>query len=303
MAVQFVTGTDAALFWQTVILLQSFEEAEACIPVKVCDFGLTPAQKGFLAERDQLIPIPPLTGTLHHPWNYKTVLGSLVGPGTDAIVWLDADMVVTRDPGPLVTEIVEAMKSLGQIVAACPDDCGYSLGSFLEIEGGKGRNVAPFKRNLEAHGVDLTPPYLNSGFLIATRDFRFDEWEKLTLGTEPHFLWDQSSLNVCAWSRPSTVRVLDKREWNVHGFALGRARIDEDNLQVLCEDRIATVLHATSPGAVYHDYIEAKWPLAGKEHAFRFKVFRNPGLGAIQLTFLNRFIHQNENNLAKWLNQ
>src|SRR5260221_1669194 len=89
------TGTDRPMFWQTLILLQS---ASAELPVKVCDFGLAPAQAAYLRRRGLLLErvdagFPP---DRRHVFYLKSALIDFLGPtaAVDLVAWLDADTVL-----------------------------------------------------------------------------------------------------------------------------------------------------------------------------------------------------------------
>jgi hypothetical protein len=120
MRLQFVTGADARSFAQLCILLGAFAEMPGGSMPLVCDFGLMPEHRRFLERRVPVRPMARYTGGHDHPWFYKASIGDALAGDDIAPVWLDADLLPTRDPTPDATRILEEMKATGQAIAACP---------------------------------------------------------------------------------------------------------------------------------------------------------------------------------------
>jgi len=86
-----VTGVDAGMFSQLLLLGGSLRRYSPGLALHVCDFGLTEAQRAYVRRRHVLLDKPPEIRA-RHPWDYKANLGRYVAAlPCDASVWIDAE--------------------------------------------------------------------------------------------------------------------------------------------------------------------------------------------------------------------
>lgn len=298
MTIQFVTGTDAAMFAQTFILMQSLEETGATHHLTVCDFGMTSLQRRFLETRGQLATIPTLPKERQHPWYYKSALIDFIGHKASTAVWLDADTMVMTDPGPAVESLVADMNASGHTVAACQDTPSMDIAGIVQFWMRTGHDCTPFIQRLRQWNIRPQHEYLNSGFFIVNSRRWLKDWKRLTFETAPYFLFEQSAFNVVAWRSPNKVRILDAREWNLHGDALGRISFEDDGQRALCDGRRVVVVHATSLGERHHEVRVESWEISGVTRSDTIKAFRNRRLREMQSRLFRRFVTNNERVLA-----
>jgi hypothetical protein len=298
MSARFLTGTNAKMFGQTLILMQSFAESGAGDALTVCDFGLTPAQRRFLAARRQLATLPKRPEEGRHSWYDKASLGDFIDGDPETVVWVDADMIVTSDPRPLVAAILVEMTRDGHCIAACPDDSGHDLGHFLRWASDGGNDCVQFRRVLDQSQIDRGRPYLNSGFFIVTSRRWLEDWKATTFAIGTELLFEQNAFNVVAWRHPDSVRLLDARRWNAHNDALGRLSFEDGGAVPLCDDQPVAILHATSQNDSHIHFKVVHFALGGTPAAVRIKAFRHKRLSEMQLGLLSRFLAQNDGDLA-----
>jgi len=156
MTIQFVTGADDRMFLHTLILLQTFANVGAADAIKVCDFGFTKGQRRFLKAHGQLLVAnPPIPKRYGHPWYRKAALVQFIARAVDTAVWLDCDVMLTRDPRSEVAALVAEMRQSGEIVAACNEN--FDLGAFCHNWEAKGKNTVPFVRLLHHFGRRVSP--------------------------------------------------------------------------------------------------------------------------------------------------
>jgi hypothetical protein len=300
--IAYRTGTNDKLFAQTLILLQSLEEVGAQRLLKVCDFGLSEGERRFLESRGQLaVADPPVPPKLSHPWYHKAALQDFADPEAEAIVWLDADMIMTADPRPVVEAILAEMRREGHALATTQDVIGLSLGDTIRRIAAAHENSRPFLRLLEEHGISEDHPYLNSGFFIAGSRAMLQEWKRITFEGPMYFLFEQNAYNVAAWREPGRVRILDRRTWNVCGQDLDAIVFNGEGGEVLCQGRPAIALHATDIGYSQTEMIAKTIVLPGCRLSSKLKALRNPRLRAVQIGLFERFVSQNGDALAELL--
>jgi hypothetical protein len=302
MTAQFVTGADERMFFQTLILLQSFANVGATHAIKVCDFGLTPGQQSFLAAYDQLLVAdPPIPESHRHPWYCKAALADFVGHDVDIVIWLDADVMVTRDPRSEIAALIAEMQRTGAVIAACKDASELNLAGFCRKWKEEGRNVSPFVRLLSQLGVAPHHPYLNSGVFVATTREWLLEWKKTTFDIERHVVFEQNAFNALAWLTPRRVRFLDERRWNVHGVDLDRISLGKDLSSLRCDDLDVLVVHATSTEVRHLRRVQGKIKIRDKLLTPSLRFFNHSGLKAQQRAFLDQFMRSHKAELAKYL--
>ncbi len=297
MNVRFLTGTNATMFGQTLILMQSFAESGAGDALTICDFGLTEAQQRFLTSRYQLATLPNRAADGRHSWYDKASLGDFIAGDPDAVVWVDADMIVTSDPRPPVAAILAEMKRDGHRVAACPDDSGHRLDDFLRWASADGKDCVQFRRLLDQAQIGRECPYLNSGFFVVTSRQWLEDWKAATFEIGIELLFEQNAFNVVAWRHPEGVRILDARRWNVHNAALGRISFGEGEV-ILCDDQHVAVLHATSKDDEHIHFKVVHFSLGETPASIRLKAFRHPRLSEMQLGLLSRLLARNSGDMA-----
>jgi hypothetical protein len=301
MNLQIVTGADERMFLHTLILLQSFANAGAADAIKVCDFGLTVGQQGFLKSRDMLLVAKvPLPTASKHPWYKKAALVDFIPDGADAVMWLDSDVMLT---GPTVLSevagLIDEMRRADEIIAACRDE--LDLVSFCRAWGARGKNIAPFAQVLDDCGIALDHPYLNSGVFVTTSREWLAEWKSTALDVLEHFLFEQNAFNVVAWGAPARTRTLDRRRWNVHGSDLNRISVGGDLASLRCDDQKVMVVHATSPDAKHVQLIEGSGMIGNRRIPVRLRLFSDKYLQARQFALLDQFIKLHEAELMKHL--
>jgi Glycosyl transferase family 8 len=299
MGTQLLTGTNAKMFAQTFILMQSLSESGTTHPLTVCDFGLTGAQRAFLKSRGQLATIPSLPrNRRHHPWYHKAALVEFMTREASTAVWLDADMMVMSDIGPLIDTMVADMNDSGQNVAACQDTPGMDIDNIVRSWLRTERDCERFLQLLRQWNIHPQHAYLNSGFFVVTSRRLLKDWKRVTFESDPYFLFEQSAFNIVAWRAPQKVRVLDAREWNVHGECLPSISFAADSGHALCEGRRSQIVHATSLDERYHEETVERWYAKGVERSDVIKYFRNPKLREMQRGLFDRFVKENERALA-----
>jgi lipopolysaccharide biosynthesis glycosyltransferase len=145
----------------------------------------------------------------------RLVIGDLLPASCRRILWLDVDVVLTRDVGDLWDE------ELGAAI----------MGAVQDLVVPYAKSSLGIQRH-EALGVDPETPYFNAGVMLidlaAWRSQRVAERaiEYLRTGWRHVTLWDQEGLNIAlrgAW------RPLDPR-WNVIASVSGRKFFTPDHL-------------------------------------------------------------------------
>ena len=289
----FYTGTDAKMLPQSFMLLQSLKEIGAADDLVFCDLGLSPGQRRALARCTRLAVLPPLPQSRRHPWMYKASLGEFAGNDAETIVWLDADMVALRDPRPELGAIVDDMGRRQQTIAACNDYPSLTLDRFVLHCHGAGAQVDEFTRALEQWRVDRAHEYLNSGLFVARSRRWLKDWRRATYDADQkEHLFEQNAFNVLAWRAPATVRLLDLRQWNVHGPILERVSVDNAGT-IRCYDEEARIIHCTGIGDKFTTRERVTWASQGNVYSGELRLFRHPALREIQRGLFSRFVREN----------
>jgi len=289
-----VTGADARYFAMSCLLAQSLARWLPGVPVMVCDFGLTPAQRRFLDARGCLLPRPPSVPEGIHPHLAKAALADyLAGPladGDGPVVWLDCDMMAVAPLAEPLAGLLEAMGKAGATLAACADAEVADVAGFIARWG-----VAPFVEAVRAAGIDPRRPYLNSGFFIASWDALAEVRDRCA-ALEDHRMIDQNVFNLTAWASGRRSAVLNAAAWNVHGRLLAGTVCDGAG-EVRCGPHRALVLHATSVGGAHHE--ERQGVLRGEagDLPVTVKFFRSAPLAGVQQKFLGEFTKEHRDAL------
>lgn len=277
-----VTGADARCFAMTGILDQSLARWLPDVPLRVCDFGLTSAQRRFLETSGRLLPRPDSVAADLHPYFAKAALCDYL-PGHDGpVIWFDSDMVAVAPLAERLTAILAAMRQSGAGSAACPDAEAASIDAFIARW-----SVAPFAAAARTLGLDHSRPYLNSGFFVCSMEVLRDV-ARHSRTLADHQMIDQNAFNLAAWAPGRRVAVLDTAAWNAHGRLLGRM-VTADDGSVTCDGRRTLVLHATSIGGAHHDEQHGLLRGAAGDLPFVVKMLRNGDLARLQRDLLTGF--------------
>jgi hypothetical protein len=122
-SISFVTGVDHRMFDQLFPLMGSMRRYCPGTRLWVCDFGLTGQQKDLLHRMGVLLEMPAGLGRYDHAWYYKGALGRYVATlCTEALVWIDVDIVVVCDIVPRIRQINASMAVDGDILAAAGNE-------------------------------------------------------------------------------------------------------------------------------------------------------------------------------------
>ena len=120
------------MFFQLLLLGESLRRHSPGLTLHVCDFGLTAPQRAYVRRRFALLDKPPDV-EVRHPWDYKARLGRYVaGISCDAVVWIDADMIVLDDIDAPLQALCEEM--LADDYALAAPDIGMSIGEQLAAD-------------------------------------------------------------------------------------------------------------------------------------------------------------------------
>ncbi|MBP2303047.1 hypothetical protein [Azospirillum picis] len=285
---RIVTGADARYFAMVGLLARSLERWLPGAVLRVCDFGLAPAQRRFLEGLGWLLPRPPSVPHGTHPYLAKAALVDYLAGDDEAVtgplVWIDGDMVAA---GPLeapLRALGAAMAQGGAVLAACPD------AEVTDIAGCIARwDVAPFAKAVASAAIAPQRPYLNSGFFLCTDTAVLEEVRDRCRRLDQHRMIDQNAFNLVAWAPGRRCGVLDPAVWNVHGRLLAHTAVAADGA-VRCGERHALLLHATSIGGTHHE--ERQGALRGPtgDLEITVKFFRTPALAARQRELLAGFV-------------
>lgn len=278
---------------QSFMLLQSFKELGAGADLVFCDLGLSSGQRRSLERQGRLSVLPPLPQSRRHPWMYKASLGEFAGADAETIVWVDADMIALRDPRPALATIADEMSQRRQAIAACNDHPSLTLDRFVLHCHGVDARIDEFTRALKQWRIEGSHAYLNSGLFIVRSRRWLKDWRRATFDADQkQHLFEQNAFNVLAWRAPDSVRVLDLREWNVHGPMLERVSIDSAGV-VRCYDREATIIHCTGIGGKFTSRERVTWAAGGNIYSGELRLFKQPALREIQRGLFSRFVQEN----------
>lgn len=291
--IAYLTGTDANRMLNTGILVDSFRQHMPGERLFVCDFGLSANERQFWQAAGNVLAMPDQLSGYGHAWYRKAAISAYLEPHQfDAIVWLDADMILLRSISQDVAELVQRMKVDGLSVAATTDASGYSIGQFIAAAEAAGSNVTPFAPMLETYGADVNADYLNSGFFIIP-DMNFARrWQAETLAQGQWLLFEQNAFNAVSRAPEHRVLQLDPAVWNVHGDLLA-------NVDIGVEPS-AAILHTTSAEQRHHIENEIRYPIGDLVLPGWFKLFVRDDLRAIQQTHLFSFLQAHLEKLAKF---
>jgi len=287
--IAYVTGTDAQRMLNTGILRESFNHHMPDQTLQICDFGMVLKERRFWQAVGGYLPPPQqLPGNLH-PWYYKASLCQFLDTSSyDAIVWLDADMLVMAPIHDEIEDLVGKMKSENLSVGAALDASQLNVGDALSAFARSGSDLAPFEALLDRFNKNRLDGYLNTGFLVIT-DFGFcKRWQRETLDQDEWLLFEQNTFNALTGANGSRVLEMAAAVWNVHGDLL--ADVDITN-----PDSPLRILHTTSAEQRHHIENQIQYPIGNQVLSGWFKLFVRSDLRDLQQQYLLAFL---QNNLA-----
>lgn len=199
----FYCVTDSQHFLGAVALLNSLRIQGHSEPLFVLDCGLEPEERALLDDHATLVDAPPADSPAMLKW-----VAPLACPA-EAMLLLDADMIVTRSLVPLLDDSVS-----GRVVVvadALPDRFDERWASLLGLDGVR-------RQTYVNSGLIGAPVGLGTLLFERLRDFAdvvdidrsmFRNGEP----SDPFFFADQDILNALLGSEfaPHEVRVLDHR--------------------------------------------------------------------------------------------
>ncbi len=291
-----VTGVDAQMFPQLLLLCGSLRRYSPGLKLHVCDFGLTGPQRAFLRRRYVLLDTPPEI-VPRHAWDYKAALGRYVAQmQAETVVWLDADMIVLSDIEPPLRLLQEEMAAEGQDVAAA--DTGLSIDALLAAY------PAPHFASL-MRGLDRSAPYLNSGFFLCRSRAFLDQWSAQNQAMHYERLYEQNAFNLVALADSEKIRILDRFRWNLVANDLRPLpmTVAGDVVVVTTPTGQPLILHATSNDSA-RDLAAVTLPLSlsGRKFETRLRMIRHPqDLLAFQQALTQQSIEADHSRLPNWL--
>jgi hypothetical protein len=298
MAILFVTGSDSAFFNSSLICLQSFSERLPDQQLFVCDFGMTAVQAEFLQSLGQLLPRPPELagcGTFY----CKAAVGRYLHHSGrriadyDAVVWLDADLMLMQVGLADFVAVAAAMTSAAAAVAICAEPTGRTIGQMIAMFPG-GSKMAPFARAAAAAAIDADLPYFSTGVIFCRSAAVLERWAELTLAAADHPLVEQNMFNVALRSSAVTHLTLPCEDWQAQGQSLDNVRLapaaDGGRLAAHIRGTNIKTLHTTSPAAEHLLIGFCRLTVHNFELAGSFKLFMDEPLRMAQLQLLASFL-------------
>ncbi|MGN7611454.1 hypothetical protein ACQZV8_05135 [Magnetococcales bacterium HHB-1] len=295
----FVTGADARYFSVAAPLLFSFQLFCPESKLYFCDYGLTAAQKRFLAHLGVLLPWPENLPEGLHPYAYKASMEFYVkNRPFETLFWIDADCLVT---GPLDKAVyaLYAQMPEGDFLATCADRVGR-VETFLERHR---HEVKPFLPLLKQYPLEDKQSYLNCAtFLLRSQKF-LPLWRELTWGVKPHLVFEQNIFNILARNHIDHVIELDSEVWNAHDQTLDQLEVDlaDSKLTVRCGEKVCWVVHPTSFQGERIEAVIVEEPLMeGMIWEGLWKSARNPQLKELSRAFLKGFLDKYATDLLRF---
>lgn len=248
-----VTGVDTTMFPQLLLLGGSLRRHSPDLALHVCDFGLTEPQRAYVRRRFVLLD-KPADIRPRHPWDFKANLGRYTAAvPCDAVIWIDADMIVVADIARPLQELLEAMIADQQAVAVA--DSGFTIGGHMA------GNPAPSFDAL-MNGLDHSAPYLNSGFFLCRAPGFLEIWAAQTARMSFELLYEQNAFNLVVLGSRRQVRVIDRFRWNLVANELPAAGVEVANgtATVTGPAGRCLIVHATSSNRA-RDLVQMNFPM------------------------------------------
>jgi hypothetical protein len=298
MKLLFVTGSDAAFFNSLLILLQSFAERMPGQRLLVCDFGLAPAQARFLHDLDVLLPRPSELAA-QGVFACKAAVGCYSRANGhaladyDALVWLDADLMLMDIGFADFVAVISQMKSADAAVAVCREPLGRNIGQMIAMFPDAAK-MAPFAQIVAQSGITREAPYFSTGLMFCRSTDILEHWMELAHAVADHPLFEQNMFNVAIEMHGVPTLTLSCEEWQAQGNSLDCVRLvssrDDGRPAAWIEDRNTKTLHTTSPEAGHLLIAVCRMTVGNLELSGPFKLFLAEALRVEQLQLLAAFM-------------
>ncbi|MBB6254818.1 hypothetical protein [Nitrospirillum iridis] len=302
----YVTGADRRYFATTLLLLESFARRLPEDALMVCDYGLTPGQRAYLAERGQLLDRPGSVPETLHPYAKKAAILDYVGDRPwRGLCWIDADMLVAGLDADLMTRLWGRMEAAGAEIALTTDINGISLQDVAALDEG-GTAMAPFRALLADSGADRTAPYLSVGFWLCRSRALLAEWDRRSRGLVPHPLFEQNVMALLAhgghWGHAGRALLLDPVEWQPQNHLLPLIRPQDTGAAgdgYVVRGRPVRLIHCTASRHCFMDVYDGHVQLGRQALAGYFRILRNPALRAFQTGLLHDHVARHGDALVR----
>ncbi len=282
--IAYVTGTDANRMLNTGLLCESFRTHMPDQTLHVCDFGMSTPEQGFWADAGFYRARPDSLPAGVHPWRYKASICQFIDRNAyDAVVWLDADMILLAPIHDDISAMVMNMKAEGGSVAVASDASDLSVRDAIRTFSAAGNDLGAFDALITAHAKDDAAAYLNTGFFVMCDFALADLWARETMGQSDWLLFEQNTFNALVGSTRCPVHLLDPGIWNIHGELLADVDIVDPDLRV-------KVLHTTSSEQRHHIENEIQYPVGDLVLPGWFKLFVREDLRDLQQEYLLGFL-------------
>ena len=235
----YVIPFDKKYFLLGICLLHNFRKLSVdCSLIFVPDFGLTVDQINFLNAFGVTVLKPPthLVGT--HPYKQKANLAYFLAKNGllgRYIIFLDADMILLKNPESELRKIIQAMSTNNKKIAVCEElEPTETLGEFVKVHDFHCSRFARF-----VAGKWEAKPYLNIGFTIFAPTFDFNKFQQYADQMEGEVCWEQNAINIMCIEDETILYMLDSKVWNVHAKLLNTYALSDEPF----------ILHLTSSDA------------------------------------------------------
>jgi hypothetical protein len=296
MKVLFVTGSDAAFFNSLLILLQSFAERMPGQRLLVCDFGLAPAQARFLDDLDVLLPRPSELAA-QGVFACKAAVGCYSRANGhaladyDALVWLDADLMLMDIGFADFVAVISQMKSADAAVAVCREPLGRNIGQMIAMFPDAAK-MAPFAQIVAQSGITREAPYFSTGLMFCRSTDILEHWMELAHAVADHPLFEQNMFNVAIEIHGVPTLTLSCEEWQAQGRSLDKVALPcgGGRPAAVIDGKNIKMLHTTSPEAGHLLIGECRMIVGNLELSGPFKLFLAEPLRVQQLQLIAAFM-------------
>lgn len=282
-----VTGASRHYFLVVATLVESLRVHMPSLAVRVMDLGFTPGQARFLDRLGLLLPMPPHFPPELHPYLLKASMHEYVAgaPQFDHFIWIDSDMICVSDGTERLLQVIASMRKERQNLALAAD-----LGPNPTPRQFAQTVDAPvFRRYLDQGAIPEDATYLNAGFVIfLDARAQLKRWQQLANVLFEDKCYDQNALNLMFYGDPAAARLLDARDWNLHGDLL--SDVVESPEGLMCRGEKALFVHCTSYMGALHEDTGLKVDVPEGEIRSNYKFFRNPLLKKRQTDFMDAFL-------------
>jgi len=296
----FITGSNAAFFNSLLICLQSFSDRIPGCRLLVCDYGLTPQQRQFLAELGQLLLAPPDIDPAEDVFRCKAALlrylryGGVDLANFDAIVWLDGDLTLMNVGVDDFLAVTTAMTANNAVIAACGEPSGHNIGQMAVLFSDPAI-MRPFAEAIALANLDPALPYLSTGLFFCRSGEFLQRWDQQTQETAHHPLFEQNMFNLVLHRDQCPFLNLDCEAWQAQGASLDKVRLQPtpggQRSAAIGEKNILT-LHTTSPMPQHLLTIRGRLVVGPLQVEGIFKLLFAEPLRLHQLEVLATFVHR-----------